>query len=422
MSLVPQPFAPRTPRQERILEMASELAETLSRDAARYDRSNEFPHAHVDALRNAGYHTLTVPEALGGRGATLTETILAQEKLATGDGATALSIGWHLAAIGRQAETRTWPPAVFERICREVVRHGALLNNAASERETGSPSRGGRPFTTAVREGSGWVITGRKAFLTMAPVLRYAVVSAGIEGEEGGGWFLVPMNQPGVQILETWDVMGMRATGSHDVLLKDVRLPPDALLERFGPGRTCQVNSGDGAGWGLLIPAVYLGIAQAARDFILDYALTRRVSTLKGPIADVPHIRTLLGEIEVDLLAARSLLYSLAERWDGEPERRHELTPFLGAAKLVVTNNAIRITDRAMRIAGIAGLNRELPLERYFRDVRAGLSNPPMDDSVLSTLAGTALREAAAKKEKTSGAADAHDSQRHKPAEAPNTR
>ena len=407
MSLVPQPFAPRTPRQERILEMASELAETLSRDAARYDRSNEFPHAHVDALRNAGYHTLTVPEALGGRGATLTETILAQEKLATGDGATALSIGWHLAAIGRQAETRTWPPAVFERICREVLRHGALLNNAASERETGSPSRGGRPFTTAVREGSGWVITGRKAFLTMAPVLRYAVVSAGIGGEEGGGWFLVPMDQPGVRIRETWDAMGMRATGSHDVLFEDVRVPPEALVEPFGPGRTCQINGGGGAGWGLLIPAVYLGIAQAARDFILDYALTRRVSTLKGPIADVPHIRSLLGEIEVDLLTARSLLYSLAERWDGEPERRHELSPFLGAGKLVVTNNAIRIVDRAMRIAGIAGLSRDLPLERYYRDVRAGLSNPPMDDSVLATLADTALRETEARKEKPSADAKA---------------
>jgi alkylation response protein AidB-like acyl-CoA dehydrogenase len=402
MSLVLQPFAPRTPRQEQILAMASELADVLSRDAERYDRNNEFPHAHFDALRNAGYHTLTVPEALGGRGASLTETILAQEKLATGDGATALSIGWHLALIGRQAEIRTWPPTVFERICREVVQHGALLNNAASERETGSPSRGGRPFTTAVREGSGWVITGKKAFLTMAPVLRYAVVSAGIEGEEGGGWFLVPMDHPGVRVRETWDAMGMRATGSHDVLFEDVRVPPEALVEPFGPGRTCQINGGDGAGWGLLIPAVYLGIAQAARDFILDYALTRRVSTLKGPIADVPHIRSLLGEIEVDLLTARSLLYSLAERWDGEPERRHELSPFLGAGKLVVTNNAIRIVDRAMRIAGIAGLSRSLPLERYYRDVRAGLSNPPMDDSVLATLAETALRETARKKEKTS--------------------
>ena len=131
MSPVPQPFAPRTPRQERFLSLASELADRLSRDAARHDRDNAFPREQFDILRKAGYHTLTVPEELGGHGASLTETVLAQETLAAGDGAAALSIGWHLALIGKQAETRTWPPALFERICRETVEHGALLKAKA---------------------------------------------------------------------------------------------------------------------------------------------------------------------------------------------------------------------------------------------------------------------------------------------------
>ena len=401
MTLVEQLFV-RTVRQERFVAMAARLAERIGRDGKRYDRDNTFPHAHYDVLRSAGYHALTVPESLGGLGANLTETIAAQEKLAAGDAATALAIGWHLAVIGKQAEARSWPQDIFERICRETVERGALINTAASEKETGSPSRGGRPFTTARRDRSGWVLSGRKNFLTMAPVLRYAVVSAGIEGEEGGGWFLVPMDLPGVRILETWDALGMRATGSHDVVFEDVRLPPDALVEPFGPGRTCQVNAGGGAGWGLVIPSIYLGIAQAARDFILDYARTRKVSTLPGTISEAPHIRTLLGEIDLDLLAARSLLYTLAERWDGEPERRDRLGPLLGAGKTVATNCAIRIVDRAMRIAGIAGLSRSLPLERLYRDVRAGLSNPPMDDSTLASLADTALKEAAAKREEVS--------------------
>lgn len=396
MTLVRKLFV-RTERQRRFLALAAELAERLAADADRHDRDNTFPFAHYEILRGAGYHALTVPERLGGKGATLTETITAQEKLAAGDPATALSIGWHLLAIGKQAESPTWPRDIYERVCRESVERGALINSAASERVTGSPSRGGRPFTTAVRTRTGWVLNGRKSFLTMAPVLRYAVVSAGIEGEEGGGWFLVPMDLPGIRILETWDALGMRATGSHDVEFRDVKLPPEALVEPFGPGRTCQVNAGGGAGWGLVIPAVYLGIAQAARDFILDYARTRTVSTLPGPIAEVPHIRALLGEIELDLLTARSLLYTLAERWDGEPENRGRLVPLLGAGKMAATNHAIRIVDRAMRIAGIAGLSRSLPLERFYRDVRAGLSNPPMDDAALAALAGAALGEAAAR-------------------------
>jgi len=386
----------RTARQERFLGLAARLAEAFAREAEEHDRNHTFPYDHYGAIRSAGYHALTVPAEWGGEGASLTETLLAQERLASGDGSTALAIGWHLSLIGKLAETGAWPAAVFERVCREVVERGALINSAASESETGSPSRGGRPFTTAARTSSGWVLTGKKSFTTLAPVLDYAVVSAGIEGEEGGGWFLVPMDRPGVRIQETWDVLGMRATGSHDVVFEDVQLPPDALVETFGSGRTCQVYSGGGAGWGLLIPAVYLGIARAARDFILNHTLTRRVSTLPGPIADVPHIRAHLGKIEVDLLAARSLVYTLAQRWEEEePERRHKLVPLLGAAKLVATNNAIRIVDRAMRIAGISGLFRSLPLERYYRDVRAGLSNPPMDDNVLASLAEAALREAA---------------------------
>lgn len=397
MTLVRQLFV-RTGRQERFLALAELLAVRLARDGSRHDRDNTFPYEHYDMLRSAGYHVLTVPERLGGLGATLTETITAQEKLAAGEPATALSIGWHLCVIGKQAEARTWPEDVFERICREAVEHGALINSAASERETGSPSRGGRPFTTAGRTRSGWVLNGRKSFLSMAPVLRYAVVSAGIEGEEGGGWFLVPMDLPGIRILDTWDSLGMRATGSHDVEFRDVHLPPEALVEPFGPGQTCQVNAGGGAGWGLIIPSIYLGIAQAARDFILDYALTRKVSTLPGTIAEVPRIRALLGEIDHDLLAARSLLYTLAERWDGEPEQRDRLVPLLGAGKMIATNHAIRIVDRAMRIAGIAGLSRSLPLERFYRDVRAGLSNPPMDDAALAALADAALKEAAARK------------------------
>lgn len=397
MSMIRDLFV-RTPRQERFLGLAAQLADLFAQEAAEHDRNNTFPFANFNALRNTGYHTLTVPSELGGGGASLTETLLAQERLARGDGSAALAIGWHLSLIGKLAETRSWPAATFERICREVVQRGALINSAASERETGSPSRGGRPFTTARRTASGWLLTGRKAFTSLAPVLDYAVVSAGIEGEEGGGWFLVPMDSPGVYIDETWDALGMRATGSHDVVFREVELPPDALVESFGPGRTCQVYAGGGAGWGLLIPAVYLGIARAARDFILDHTLTRRLSTLPGPIADVPHIRELLGKMEVDLLAARSLVYTLAQRWEEEPERRDELVPLLGAAKLLATNNAIRIVDRAMRVAGISGLFRSLPLERYYRDVRAGLSNPPMDDSTLSTLAEAALREAGARK------------------------
>jgi len=200
------------------------------------------------------------------------------------------------------------------------------------------------------------------------------------------------MWSPGVTVEETWDVLGMRATGSHDLVLKDVAVEEGDLVEVFGRNSsTCQVGTGSGAGWALHIPAVYLGIARAAQDFALEYARTRRPNSLAGPIADLPHIQALLGQNELDLLAARSTLYTVSNQWDAEPDRRGGLVPLLGAAKVLATNLALQIVDRAMRVAGIQGLSRHLPLERLYRDVRAGLHNPPMEDSVLANLARAAI-------------------------------
>ena len=104
-----------------------------------------------------------MPEEFGGHGADPLELALAQERLSRGDGSVGLGSWMHLGLIARQSSTRTWPAAVFERICREIVEDGALINSAASEPALGSPSRGGLPSTTAVRTSDGWQIQGAKA-------------------------------------------------------------------------------------------------------------------------------------------------------------------------------------------------------------------------------------------------------------------
>src|SRR5205823_1189851 len=126
------------------------------------------------------------------------------------------------------------------RVARAAVAEGALINSAASESEMGSPSRGGRPATIAVAEpDSSFIITGRKTFTTMAPALQFVIVSATIKAERGeeAGQFLLEAGLPGLGVEETWDTMGMRATGSHDLVLDGVRVPSSALLSRrpYGP-------------------------------------------------------------------------------------------------------------------------------------------------------------------------------------------
>jgi alkylation response protein AidB-like acyl-CoA dehydrogenase len=390
---------PKTARQAEFMALADRLAEQIAIRAPEHDRAGSFPHEAFRLLHESGYLALTVPEEYGGRGATPLETALAQSRLARGDGAVALGATMHLVLVGRLAETRPWPEALFARFCREVVECGALINSAASEPALGSPSRGGLPATTATRVDGGWRIDGRKSWTSLAPALRYAIVSTALHQdgtsshhrEQDGAEprranFLVPMAAEGVRIEETWDNLGMRASGSHDVVLDGVIVGDDALL----PGDDA-ARGGDPRGWGAVVGSVYHGIGTAARDYAIRYARERKPTGLPGPIAELPTIQHRVAEIELLILQAGAVYFGTLEEWDAHPARRGEIAWRLAAGKYLTTNNAIKVTDLALRVTGSAGLLRAQPLERYFRDVRAGLGHPPADDIALTTIGKAAL-------------------------------
>lgn len=381
---------PKTARQAEFMALADRLAEAAGVCAAAHDRDGTFPHETFRALHEAGFLALTVPEEHGGRGADPLETALALERLARGSGAVALGAAMHLGLIGRLAATRAWPPDLFARVCREVVAEGALLNSAASEPDLGSPSRGGLPGATATRVPGGWRLDGRKSWTSLAPALRYAVVLAAAQGADGPparANFLVPMATPGVRVEATWDNLGMRASGSDDVVLEGALVPSEARL----PGEEASAG-GDPRPWGILFGAVYLGVAVAARDYAVAHARERRPTALAGrPIAELPAIQGRVAEMELLLLQARAVLYGGAETFLARPEQRDAIAWQLAAGKHLATNYAIRVTDLALRVVGAAGLSRSRPLERYFRDVRAGLGHPPPDDAALALIGKTAL-------------------------------
>jgi alkylation response protein AidB-like acyl-CoA dehydrogenase len=442
---------PKTRRQEELVALAGDLGARFATRAAGHDRDGTFPHENFADLHASGYLALSIPREFGGGGASYLELALAQERLARGDASTALGASMHLSILGRLGwavltgagrgrggdadqlagaggEAGGWTRERYARVARAVVEEGALLNSAASEPEMGSPSRGGRPATRAsldgapggtpdgtpsgARAGQGaqFVITGRKTYTTMAPGLRFFLVSATLDGPEGpeAAQFLLERGLPGLSVEETWDAVGMRASGSHDLVLEAVRAPADSLLSRRpyrpaglpaggpngapGDGPAAQPGPSEGAGWGALIPAVYLGLATAAREEAVRFAVRRKPGPLGGQaIGEVPAVQRLLGEIEVALAESRALLFGTTEAWLEAPQRRAELQPLLGAAKYVVTNRAVEVTDLAMRVVGGAGLSRSHPVQRYYRDVRAGLHHPPMDDVALATLARAAL-------------------------------
>lgn len=381
----------RNEREAWIASRSERLARVFAGRAPLHDRDGSFPFDNFADLREAGYMKLTVPSRYGGDEASLYELVLAQDYLARGDGSTALAVGWHAGLMLQLRCTKSWPERLYEAFCKEVVNNGAMINNFASERATGSPSRGGRPQTTAVRTEGGWLLSGRKIFSTLSPILDQFTVSAYVEEEGKTGLFFVRKG-PGVKVEETWDTIGMRSTGSHDVILDGAFVPEEERLD--SEPRIEGISDHGGAL--LHIPACYIGIAHAARDFAVRFAVQYKPNSMQGAIAGHPNIERQIGEMEAELLTARSFLYAVADRWDKSPEGRAAMKPDLGLAKKLATNSAIRVVDMAMRIVGGSSLSRTLPLERMYRDVRAGLHNPPMDDVVTSLLARRAIEEASA--------------------------
>ena len=391
------PAYPTTDRQKKLVAIASELATTFAKRASENDWAGRFPIENYKDLQASGYLTLTVPRDFGGWGADLLEVSLAQQQLAQGDGATALVMSMHLSHVAKLAENVTGPNAFFERLCHAVVNDGAIINAAASEPATGSPSRGGRPTTIARRQQDGsWLITGRKTFTTGSPILSFFIVTCSIEDTTGltplnadRGSFLVPRTVQGLQVKETWNSLGMRGSGSNDLILDNVHVDADAFVDEQIP--TNPATQMRQAAWSFPTTAVYLGIATAARNEAIAFARKRKPTSLDKPIASVPHIQEKAAHMELALLQSRAVFYGIAAQFSEDPDSIPASQ--FAAAKYLVSNHAIDIVDTAMRLMGAASLSMTLPMQRYYRDVRAGLQHPPIDDAAISMIGKSALEE-----------------------------
>lgn len=366
---------------EARLALLEETAEKFAERARGYDEAGVFPFENFEELKAIDYPLVTVPKRYGGLGISLVELLKFQETIARYDGSTALSVGWHVGITKHLGENDIWDEDVYEAFCRDVVANGALLNNAATEPATGSPTRGGRPETVAVETDDGWVLNGRKSFTTLSPILEYFIVSASIEGTEQVGDFLVRRGTEGLSVDETWDSVAMKATGSHDIVLEDVRIGTKDLVQYVTRKRVA-------LGWLLHIPAVYLGIARASQVYATNFAATYSPNSTQGTISDFPSVKQRIGEIELLLFECETLLYATAKKWDESDEAGRQLMATeLSSVKLLIVNKAVEVVDLAMRIVGARSLSAKCPLQRHYRDVRAGLHNPPMDDMTIVALA-----------------------------------
>ncbi|MBL6079711.1 acyl-CoA/acyl-ACP dehydrogenase [Belnapia sp. T18] len=362
----------------------------IAEAAVRHDRGASFPHDSLAALRGAGLLGLTVPAALGGGGGGLRLAAEAVEQAGAACPATALVLAMQYLKHAALARSPAWPEALRERVQREAVTEGALINALRVEPELGSPTRGGLPATVARRTAKGWVISGRKRYATGAPGLRWMEVFARTDEDEPRvGGFLVPAEAPGVGIVETWDHLGLRASGSHDVVLDEVEIPEDHAIGLAPQGRAAP-DAVQMLWNAVLVPAVYTGVARAARDWIIGFVRARAPGSLGAPLATLARVQEAVGRIEGLLAANARITGALAAAADaGLPPATTEA----GVLKVVLAGNAVRAVEEATLLAGNHAHDRALPLERHWRDVQCARMHAPAEDAAHLAAGRAALGE-----------------------------
>ena len=363
-----------TSRQREIFDLAGRLADEFRENAGVWDRENRFPHENWERMQAEGYMSLCVPEELGGLGAGVLEFFLAQERLASGDGATALGINMHHVGVVAAAGAWRRGDARAERYLRGVVAGDVVFAGCTSE-----PGRGGsliRPGVEAVKSDGGYLISGRKSFFTGHNGATVFHSNATYEDPEAGARvinFRLPIGVDGITIHNTWDTLGMRGTQSNDLSFDNVFVPEEEVSYSY-PADTFDPLIGQ-TFFGVNVPsfgAVFTGVAIGAAKWARDWARER------GRQEDA-EVRHTFAEIEIELETAKAVLYRQATEVDTGLFATldvHEAFARGSFVKHLATTKAVAVVDLVSRVCGGVAYHRRFPIERLVRDVRAGVIMP----------------------------------------------
>jgi alkylation response protein AidB-like acyl-CoA dehydrogenase len=362
-----------------VFDKAHLLAPGFAERAPLHDRSASFPFENFQELSDVGLLALTVPQVLGGAGGGVSDAVRVVGIIAKADASTALVLSMHYIHHLVIAGSTRWPAHLSRRLAKETVEGLALVNALRVEPDLGSPARGGLPATTAKRTATGWRLSGRKIYSTGAPILKwYTVWAKTDEPEVRVGLFLVPAGLPGTSIVETWEHLGLRASGSHDVVFDDVVFPLDHEVDVRKPAEWLASDLTQATVQAVLVGAVYDGVARAARDWVVEFLKNRVPSSLGAPLATLPRAQEIVGGIEAKLAVNARLLDTFARDIDDGVTLT---VTEANIVKLTVTNNAVAAVEDALSLTSNHGLTRANPLERHFRDVMCGRVHTPQDDA-----------------------------------------
>jgi alkylation response protein AidB-like acyl-CoA dehydrogenase len=387
--------------REQLIETATEMGKVFASRAAVHDRDASFPVEDFDDLKQAGFLSIMVPESHGGFGADFLTYTKVLEQISKGHAATALTFNMHNIVMGGVAELdlSEIPGRHGERmrsfadwLFNQAVEHKRVFASATTEPGVGAKYSQLR--TTYERTEDGYVLNGVKSFVSMAGFADYYVVAARpLEQSDGAvpklSYFCVEKDSEGSSIEEVWDVLGMRATTSNTLYLRDVFVPKDRLFMgsegmafyKLLNQPHWQVGGYNGA---------YLGISTAILEFTTDYLMKKAIAGTDKTAADDPVIQHQIGEMDIKLAATRVMTFEAARL---VPERpgSHEANVAIHRAKYMVGEVAPELASMAIRICGGSSISRRMPLERLYRDARCGGLMPAKSDDCLTYVGKAAM-------------------------------
>jgi len=324
------------------------------------ERENSFPREAFRTLGRAGLLGLPYPEEVGGGGQPYEVYLQVVEEIAAGWASVGVGTSVHalscfgLFTAGTPEQQRQWLP--------DMLGGEQLGAYCLSEAHAGSDPAAMR--TRAVRDGDEYVVDGAKAWTTHGGEADFYKVMARTSDDGGRGisCFLVPADAPGLSADVPERKMGLTGSTTATMLFDSVRVPVERRLGDEGKGLAIALAGLDAGRLG--IAAVATGVAQAALDVAVEYARGRE--SFGSRIIDHQGVAFLLADMAAAVESARATYLAAARLKDaGLPYGRQA-----SIAKLVATDNAMRVTTDAVQVLGGAGYTRDFPVERYMREVK----------------------------------------------------
>ncbi len=382
-----------TERERAIARRVEQVLPAVRAAAEQADATGAFPLDNIPLLREAGLFGLVVPERYGGLGGTLRDLAAATFALGTACASTALTFFFHCSSASRgllgleaiEAGLFTDPDeaaqvrAFAEKLLHSMGTEGLFLANFASE-EAKSAHSAVTIGTQATPVPGGWVLNGTKSFGCSTGIADRYVVQAKLSGAadlNGLAIFLVDSRAPGLSERAVWDSLGMRATATHGIVLRDVFVPSEAAMTVPGAFlKMMQMSRGSYVGNQLAVVAVYLGVAQQVYDHALRYLLGLKFhDTGQLIVAESAFHQELIGRMAVDLETGRLWTRRQLELETSNPPllQKNEVVRHWRLCKGVVCEAAHQVAVNALKACGTSNTGNHGVIARGLRDLSMGL-------------------------------------------------